>query len=139
MAVLLLGVSLVQGDGALAALAIPFWLMLLCSAVMAAGTVIGGRRIIKTIGMDMVKLEPYQGFSADSAAALSLLLASAFGLPVSTTHTKTTAVMGVGAARRISGVKWNLAEEMAATWILTFPGCCVVGYVMAFVFLEVFH
>ena len=76
---------------------IPLWLMILCSAVMALGTSIGGLRIIKAVGMDMVKLNKYQGFSADVAASGCLLLSSVLGIPVSTTHTKTTAIMGVGA------------------------------------------
>ena len=76
--------------------------MLVCSAVMGLGTSVGGYRIIKAVGMDMVKLKPYQGFSADLAATACLLLSSLTGIPVSTTHTKTTAIMGVGAARRLS-------------------------------------
>lgn len=75
---------------------IPVWLMLLCSIVMALGTSVGGEKIIKSVGMDMVKLEKYQGFSADLSAALCLLYSSLSGIPVSTTHTKTSAIMGVG-------------------------------------------
>ena len=74
---------------------IPIWLMLLCSAVMGIGTSVGGEKIIKSVGMDMVKLEKFQGFSADLAGAFCLLLSSVFGIPVSTTHTKTSAIMGV--------------------------------------------
>jgi len=88
--------------------------------------------------MGMVKLETYQGFSADLAGAISLLVASVFGIPVSTTHTKTTAIMGVGAAKRISSVNWSIVKEMALTWILTFPGCGIVGYVMALIFMNIF-
>ncbi|NCB66894.1 MAG: inorganic phosphate transporter, partial [Bacilli bacterium] len=92
--IFLLGIALAQGNAATDFM-IPVWLMLLCSTVMALGTAIGGGKIIKTVGVNMVKLETYQGFSADFAGALSLLTASLFGLPVSTTHTKTTAIMGV--------------------------------------------
>lgn len=102
IAVFIIGMALANGQAVSGSVDIPVWLMLFCSLLMALGTSIGGYRIIKAVGMDMVKLEAYQGFSADLAAALSLLAASLFkGLPVSTTHTKTTAIMGVGAARRI--------------------------------------
>ena len=96
----MLGVFLVNGQSGTTTFEIPIWLMLLCSLVMGLGTSIGGYRIIKSVGMDMVKLEKYQGFAADIAGAGCLLLSSLTGLPVSTTHTKTTAIMGVGAARR---------------------------------------
>nr|HPL54122.1 inorganic phosphate transporter [Bacillota bacterium] len=112
--------------------------MLLCSVVMALGTSIGGYRIIKTVGMDMVKLEMYQGFAADLAGAACLLISSLFGIPVSTTHTKTTAIMGVGAAKRISSINWGVVREMAAAWILTFPGCGLVGFLMAYIFVKLF-
>jgi len=88
--------------------------------------------------MDMVKLEKYQGFSADLAAAVCLLTASIFGLPVSTTHTKTTAIMGVGAARRLSAVNWGVVKNMVAAWLLTFPGCGAIGYIMALLFMRIF-
>ena len=117
---------------------IPLWLMILCSAIMGLGTSIGGYRIIKAVGMDMVKLEKYQGFAADLAGAGCLLLSSAAGIPVSTTHTKTTAIMGVGAAKRISCVDWGVVKEMVLTWVLTFPGCGIIGFLMAKLFLAVF-
>ena len=78
------------------------------------------------------------GFSADLAAVICLLAASVFGLPVSTTHTKTTAIMGVGAAKRLSSVNWKIAGEMVLAWVLTFPGCGLVGFVMAKIFMNVF-
>ncbi|MDD6057145.1 MAG: inorganic phosphate transporter, partial [Clostridiales bacterium] len=96
MGVILLSMFLVNGQAPNAAVHMPIWLMLLCSAVMGLGTSIGGKKIIKSVGMDMVKLEKYQGFSADIAASISLLFSSLFGMPVSTTHAKTTAIMGVG-------------------------------------------
>lgn len=135
--IFLLGISLSQG-GTATKFAIPVWLMLLCSLVMALGTAIGGGKIIKTVGVNMVKLETYQGFSADFAGALSLLSASLLGLPVSTTHTKTTAIMGVGAGRYLGSVNWLTVREMVYTWVLTFPGCGLVGYVMAKLFIRIF-
>ena len=135
--IFLLGIALAQGNAATDFI-IPVWLMLLCSTVMALGTAIGGGKIIKTVGVNMVKLETYQGFSADFAGALSLLTASLFGLPVSTTHTKATAIMGVGAGRHLSSVNWLTVKEMVYTWVLTFPGCGLVGYLMAKLFIQIF-
>ncbi len=114
------------------------WLMLLCSLVMALGTSIGGKKIIKSVGMDMVKLEKHQGFSADLSSAISLLFCSVTGLPVSTTHAKTTSIMGVGAVRRLSAVNFGVVKEMALTWILTFPGCGLIGFFMTKLFLLIF-
>lgn len=138
MGVFLLGITLSHGQGTATSFVIPYWLMILCSFVMALGTSIGGMRIIKTVGMDMVKLEKHQGFAADIAAASCLLVSSLTGIPVSTTHTKTTAIMGVGAAKRLSSVNWNVAKEMITAWILTFPGCGLIGFLMVKLFLLIF-
>lgn len=135
--VFLLGIFLVRGQN-VTEFTIPIWLMVLCSIVMGLGTSIGGYRIIKSVGMDMVKLQPYQGFAADGAATLCLLASSLTGVPVSTTHTKTTAIMGVGAAKRLSAVNWRIVGDMALAWILTFPGCGLLGYVMAKLFMYLF-
>lgn len=138
MGVFMLGVFLAQGQANATEFVIPMWLIILCSVIMALGTSIGGYRIIKAVGMDMVKLEKYQGFSADIVAFVSLFTASVLGLPVSTTHTKTTAIMGVGAAKRISNVNWGIVKEMVLAWVLTFPGCGLIGYLMAFLFVRIF-
>ena len=138
MSVFLLGVFLAQGNANVTSFVIPIWLMVLCSLVMALGTSIGGYRIIKTVGMDMVKLEKYQGFASDLSAAGCLLFSSLIGVPVSTTHMKTTAIMGVGSAKRLSLVKWGVVKEMVLTWILTFPGCGLIGFVMAKLFIAIF-
>ncbi len=114
------------------------WLMLICSVVMGLGTMIGGKKIIKSVGMDMVKLEKYQGFSADLAASVSLLFSSLFGIPVSTTHAKTTSIMGVGAVRRLSAINFSVVKEMVMTWILTFPGCGLIAFLMAKLFMWIF-
>lgn len=139
MGVFMLGVFLVRGQGNVTEFTVPIWLIFLISAVMGIGTSIGGYRIIKAVGMDMVKLEKYQGFSADLAAVISLLTASISGLPVSTTHTKTTAIMGVGAAKRLSNVNWNIVKDMVLAWVLTFPGCGLIGYLMAILFMKIFR
>ena len=133
--VLLLGVAFCNGQPDLTGAVIPVWLMLLCSTVMGVGTSVGGEKIIKSVGMDMVKLERYQGFSADLAGAICILLSTVFGIPVSTTHTKTSAIMGVGAVKRISAINFSIVRDMLLTWVFTFPGCGLISFVMAKVFL----
>jgi len=110
---------------------IPLWIMISASALMAFGTSIGGYRIIKTMGMDMVKLEKYQGFTAELIASVSLLMATTMGVPLSTTNSKATAMMGAGASRGINKVDWGIAKEMIAAWVLTFPACMLLAYVFA--------
>lgn len=138
MGVFLLGVALANGNASSGIVEIPFWLIILCSLVMMFGTSLGGYRIIKSVGMDMVKLERYQGFCADLAGAVCLLISSLTGIPVSTTHTKTTAIMGVGASKRLSSVNWSIVREMTAAWVLTFPGCGLIGYLMSKLFMQIF-
>ena len=110
-------------------------LILWVSLLMSLGTSMGGMRIIKTMGSDMVSLKKYQGFAADFSGASSLLISTLTGLPVSTTHTKTTAIMGVGAANKITSVDWKIAKDMIFTWIFTFPGCGFLGYLITRIFL----
>lgn len=139
MGIILLCVFTLQGSGAAGtSFEIPTWLMILCSIVMGAGTAMGGKKIIKSVGMDMVKLEKYQGFSADLASSLSLVFCSVFGLPVSTTHAKTTAIMGVGAVKRVSAINFGVVKEMVLTWILTFPGCGLLAFLVTKLFLLIF-
>ena len=133
--VLFLGVAFCNGQSSLENMIIPVWLMLLCSVVMGVGTSVGGEKIIKSVGMDMVKLEKYQGFSADLSSSLCLLLATLTGIPVSTTHVKTTAIMGVGAVKRISAINFGVVKDMLLTWIFTFPGCGLISFCMAKLFL----
>lgn len=135
MGVLLLALFLVNGSDTATAVQPPFWMMLVCSVVMGLGTSIGGKKIIKSVGMDMVRLEKFQGFSADITASFCLLLSSVFGIPVSTTHTKTTAIMGVGAVKRLSAINFSVVREMVLTWVLTFPGCGLIGFLMAKLFM----
>ena len=138
LAVFLMGVALANGQANATTFTVPIWLMALCSLVMALGTSIGGYRIIKSVGMDMVKLTLYQGFAADAAAALCLLFSSLTGVPVSTTHTKTTAIMGVGASHRLRSVNWATVKDLVLTWVLTFPGCGIIGFIIAKIFLYFF-
>lgn len=113
----------------------PLWMVVLVSLTMSLGTAVGGRKIIKSVGMSMVKMEQYQGFAACLSACFCIALATFTGMPVSTTHTKTTAIMGVGAEKRLRAVKWNLAGSMVLTWILTFPGCGLLAFIFTHVFL----
>jgi len=136
--VFLFGIFLSQGVSDATTFEIPFWVMLLISLVISFGTSIGGYRIIKSVGMDMVKLSKHEAFAADFTGMFSLLVSSLFGLPVSTTHTKTTAIMGVGASKRISNVNWNVVKDMVYAWVLTFPGCGIIGYLMAKLFFVLF-
>lgn len=136
--VLFLGLAFSHGQSDVSGMVIPVWLMMLCSVVMGVGTSVGGEKIIKSVGMDMVKLEKYQGFSADIAAASCLLLSSIFGIPVSTTHTKTTAIMGVGSVQRLSAIDLGVVKDMMLAWIFTFPGCGIISYAVAKLFLLIF-
>lgn len=116
----------------------PLWMLVLCSLAIALGTATGGGRIIKAVGMDMIKLRKDQGFSADFAGALCLFISTLWGLPVSTTNTKTSAVMGVGVAKSVKSVDWRVAGEMILAWLLTFPGCGLLGWIVARLFLYIF-
>lgn len=136
--VLLLGVAFCNGQPDLVNAAIPIWLMMLCSITMGVGTSVGGEKIIKSVGMDMVKLETFQGFSADLAGAACILLSTLTGIPVSTTHTKTSAIMGVGAVKRLSAINFSVVKDMMLTWVFTFPGCGLISFVMAKVLMMVF-
>lgn len=120
------------------AIAIPFWIMLLTAVIMCVGTSVGGYRIIKTMGMDMVRLEKYQGFAAEIVASGSMIAATLFGVPLSTTNTKATAMMGAGAAKGIDAVNWSIAKEMVIAWVLTFPACLILGYTFSSIFRMIF-
>jgi len=122
--------ALVLG-GKMAHFAVPLWIMLLCGAVMGLGTALGGWRIMRTVGFKITKLEPVNGFAAESSAALAILLASRFGIPLSTTHCIGTSIMGVGATRRFSAVRWGVARSIVLTWIITFPVCAALGWIIA--------
>ena len=127
----------VYSDPGTSAWTIPTWIMALCSIIMAVGTSIGGFRIIKTMGMDMVRLEKYQGFGAELAASGSMIAATIFGIPLSTTNTKATAMMGAGAVKGFNRVNWGVAREMIIAWVLTFPACLILGYLSAMLFRHI--
>jgi PiT family inorganic phosphate transporter len=129
--------ALVLG-GVMTQFTVPLWVILLCGSVMGLGTIIGGWRIIRTMGFRLTKLEPISGFAAETSAGLSILLASFLGIPLSTTHTISTSIMGVGATRRFSAVRWGVAGNIVTAWILTFPVCGVLGYLFAWLLKLIF-
>jgi PiT family inorganic phosphate transporter len=138
MGIIILCLFMSQGKEIPAGMEPAMWIMILCAVIMGLGTAIGGKKIIKSVGMDMVKLEKYQGFSADLAASTALLICSTFGLPVSTTHAKTTSIMGVGAVKNVKAINFGVVKEMVLTWVLTFPGCGLIGFLMTKLFLAIF-
>ncbi len=107
---------------------VPLWVILVCAVTMGIGTSVGGWSIIKTMGMKITKLEPVNGFAAEIAAASTIEIASRLGIPLSTTHTIATAIMGVGATRRVSAVRWGVSRDIVTAWILTFPICGLLAW-----------
>jgi PiT family inorganic phosphate transporter len=134
----MLAVTLSTGQSLQSQTPYPAWLMVLCASVLSLGVASGGSKIVSTVGTKVVKMEMYQGAAASLSAALSLLLATVWGLPVSTTNTKTVAIVGAGCSKNVHLVNWGVASEMVLTRVLTFPGCGLVGYVFARVFLRLF-
>jgi PiT family inorganic phosphate transporter len=110
---------------------VPIWVILLCACTMGIGTATGGWKIIRTMGIRLTKLEPVHGFAAETSAALVIELASRLGIPLSTTHTISTSIMGVGSIRRFSAVRWGVAGEIVIAWILTFPICGLIAFTVA--------
>ncbi len=108
---------------------IPFWVILSCQAAMALGTLMGGWRIVHTMGSRITRLHPVQGFCAEAGGAVTLFLATYLGVPVSTTHTITGAIVGVGAARKVAAVRWNIAGNVVTAWLLTMPAAAIMGAV----------
>ena len=106
---------------------VPFWVVLSCQMAMGLGTLFGGWRIVHTMGSKITKLTPMQGFCAETGGAITLFLATGLGIPVSTTHTITGAIVGVGAARRVSAVRWNIAKNIVVAWVITMPMAGVIA------------
>jgi len=109
---------------------VPFWVVMSCQAAMALGTLLGGWRIVHTMGSRITQLKPVQGFCAETGGAITLFLATALGVPVSTTHTITGAIVGVGAARRAAAVRWPVAQRIVLAWVLTLPAAGLIGAVV---------
>jgi len=117
---------------------IPAWVILSAGIVIGIGTMVGGWRVVRTMGMRLTHLEPVQGFAAETAAATVITTAAQLGIPVSTTHAIGSSIMGVGATRRLSAVRWGVAKQVVAAWILTWPSCAVLGYILQNVFSAIF-
>lgn len=136
MSIAMIGITLSFGvEGSEAGTSFPLWLMILCSLAISCGTLIGGKRIIKSVAMDMVKLEKYQGVAASTSTVITLFVSSMTGMPVSTSHCSTSAIMGVGASRNIHNVRWDMAKNMVLAWVLTFPCCGFIGWALAKLFM----
>lgn len=135
MSIGLLGIALAFDMQTSGATEFPLWLMILCSLAISLGTLVGGKRIIKSVAMDMVKLEKYQGVAASMTTVITLFIASITGMPVSTSHCSTAAIMGVGASKNPKRVKWDVAKSMVAAWLLTFPCCGFIGWALAQIFM----
>jgi len=118
--------ALVAG-GLIQTFEVPYWVIICCHLAMAGGTMAGGWRIIKTMGQRITKLTPFGGFAAETAGALTLIGTAHFGIPVSTTHTITGAIVGVGASRRLSAVRWGVTRRIVLAWVLTIPGAALFG------------
>jgi PiT family inorganic phosphate transporter len=117
---------------------VPLWVILVAAVTMGVGTSIGGWRVIRTLGLRVTKLEPVNGFAAETSAALIITGAARLGIPLSTTHTIGSSIMGVGATRRLSAVRWGVAGQIVAAWVLTWPGCMILGYSLSSLFRLVF-
>lgn len=114
-------------SGALGEYKVPFWVIISCHAAIAGGTLAGGWRVIKTMGQRITKLTPFGGFSAETAAAITLFGTAKTGIPASTTHTVTGAIIGVGSSRRLTAVRWGVTHKILWAWILTIPGAAALG------------
>jgi PiT family inorganic phosphate transporter len=106
---------------------VPLWVVLACQAAMTLGTLFGGWRIVRTVGSRITRLTPMQGFCAETGGAITLFAATVLGIPVSTTHTITGAIVGVGAARRVSAVRWGIAGSVVIAWVITMPAAALIA------------
>jgi len=115
--------------GIISAFEVPLWVKIACAMAMAAGTALGGWRIIRTMGGKIFRIEPINGFAADFTSAIVIFSASKFGIPVSTTHVVSSSIMGVGAAKRMKGVRWNIARQIIIAWFVTIPSAAMVAVI----------
>jgi PiT family inorganic phosphate transporter len=116
---------------------VPFWVILSCGLAMGLGTAMGGWRVIKTLGTKMLKLEPIHGFAAETTAMGIIFGASSLGMPVSTTHVISTSIMGVGATKRLSAVRWGIAGKILTAWVFTLPCCCIFAWLVCKLLLPI--
>jgi PiT family inorganic phosphate transporter len=121
--------------GILTSFEVPLWVKIVCALAMAAGTAMGGWKIIRTMGGKIFRIEPINGFAADFSSSLVIFVSSKLGVPVSTTHVVSSSIMGVGAAKRMKGVRWNIAKQIVTAWFITIPLAATVS----FIFLHLDH
>lgn len=138
IAVFLLALSMAKHNAQVQPIVIPVWLLMATAMVFSVGTSMGGYRIIKNVGMRLIKMRPYEGFSADASTVTGLVLSTIIGSPVSATLTKNISIMGVGAAKRMKNVNWNVSKEMLRSWILTFPICGILAYLFTNLLVWIF-
>ena len=135
----IIAMALVSGGVITPQAGIPLWVKILCALAMALGTSMGGWRIIKTVGMNMIKLQPVEGFAAETSAAAVIQIMTAIGAPVSTTHVISSAIMGVGSAKRVSAVNWSTAKSIVTAWFVTFPVTILLGMGFTLLFRIFLH
>lgn len=138
MGICFMAIALAMGYGQDLEVEFPFWVMIMCSVCMLIGTAIGGKNIIKNVGLNIVKMDKWQGCMATLAASICIFVSNMTGLPISTTHANTTAIMGVGTAKQRTAVNWSASKSMMLAWVYTFPGCGLMGYLFAKVFMLLF-
>ena len=138
MGICFMAITLAMGYGQDLDVEFPLWVMIMCSVCMLVGTAIGGKNIIKNVGLNIVKMDKWQGCMATLAASVCIFISNMTGLPISTTHANTTAIMGVGTARRRAAVNWSASKSMMLAWIYTFPGCGLMGFLFAKAFIFLF-
>lgn len=139
MSIGIMGIAMALGiEGSADGFGFPLWFMIICSIAISAGTFMGGKRIIKKVACDMVALEKYQGACAAGSTGITLLISSLTGMPVSTSHCSTSAIMGAGAGKSFLNVNWGIARNMVLAWVLTFPACGLIGFGLAKLFMGIF-
>ncbi len=135
--VFMIAVFISQGRTDYTIVSIPIWLTLTIGISIGLGCILGGYKVIKTLGTKISKIEPYEAVCVDLSASICLLISSIFGIPVSSTHTKSASIMGVGASKRFSNVNWSVAKNMLVSWALVFPSCGLIGFCLAKVLLAI--
>jgi PiT family inorganic phosphate transporter len=135
--IFMLAIFLSQGRTDFTIEYIPLWLTITIGVSIGVGCLIGGYKVIKTIGTKISKIEPYEAVCVDLSASICLLVSTIFGIPISSTHTKSASIMGVGASKRLSNVNWNVEKDMLISWALVFPACGFIGFVLAKILLSI--
>lgn len=138
MGVFLLAWTLTSAGSGVNHVVIPVWLMIVTAFFLAFGTSMGGYRIMKSVGQDMVKMDIHEGFASDIGASIIILISTLLGIPVSTTHVKMSSFVGVGMYKRLSNINWSIVANIIIAWILTFPGCGLISYLLTNIVMRLF-